>query len=345
MTPPPPPIPHLQPQTHRASAFSALAHGPQPRESMPKSPQPSALISEIEYSNVDDIGLIPLIENCKQLKRIRFEFRFDSLIESIIKLLEVLSDSTKRSITFESFFLSEHMKTVLSDMCRLENLKWLKETKNYWRPRNCELIRVMFDKSMTVYVVIIAKSYFKESSDIWQTLCRYRDLERLQFCVAFNDSDEFMANIEPLIHLKEITFECETINQHFFDNITKLAPNVEELELKSLSKLTNDNLKTLSQLNTLIKIKFISTEKKEHSVDDIGVIQLLDKCSKLKLIILDFEVNITSVSIDKLKEFAKHRSNQLIRFQCFVSSPELQSNRLKGLPKNLIIQTKLLIDI
>ena len=303
------------------------------------------LDNEIEYSNVDDIGLIPLIENCKQLKRIRFEFRFDSLIESIIKLLEVLSDSTKRSITFESFFLSKHMRTVLSDMFRLENLKWLKVTNHYWRPRNCELIRLKFDKSMTISVVITTESYFKERTDIWQKLSRYRDLEKLEFCVAFNDSDELMANIEPLIHLKEITFECETINKYFFDNITKLAQNVEEFELKSQSKLTNDNLKTLSQLNTLIKIKLISTEKKDHSVDDIGVIQLLDNCQKLRLIILDFEVNITSFSIDKLKEFAKHRSDQLIRFECFVSSPELQWNRLKSLPKNLIIQSKLLINL
>ena len=40
LTPSPAPHPHLQPQTHRASAFSALAHGPQPREPMPMGPQP-----------------------------------------------------------------------------------------------------------------------------------------------------------------------------------------------------------------------------------------------------------------------------------------------------------------
>ena len=150
--------------------------------------------------------------------------------------------------------------------------------------------------------------------------------------------------------LKEITFECETINKYFFDNITKLAPNVEELELKFLFKLTNVNLKTLSNLVYLTRICLVSYEKKGHSVDDIGVIQLLDNCLKLKEVILELELNITSVSIDKLKEFANRiinseRQKEIIRFECFISSPELQSNRLKSLPKNRIINTKILINL
>ena len=152
-----------------------------------------------------------------------------------------------------------------------------------------------------------------------------------------------MANIKPVIGLKEITFDCETIFEYFFYNILKLAPNVEELELKSLFKLTNHNLFTLSHLKCLTRICLMSTGKKDHSVNDIGVIQLLDNCSKLREVVLDFELNITSVSIDEFKEFAKQRSEQLIRFQCFVSSPELQSNRLKGLQNNLFIETKLFL--
>ena len=254
-----------------------------------------------------------------------------------------MKHSTKRSITFESYFLSEHMNTVLTNMFGLRNLKSLKRTNNihYWTPSwDSQLIRVMCDKLMTISVIITANWYFEDRTDIWQTLSRYRDLERLEFCVPFNDSYKPMPDIEPLIKLKEIIFECETINKHFFDNITKLAPNAEELELKSLFKLTNENLITLSQLKCLTRICLISTEKKDHSVDDIGVIQLLDNCTKLREIILDLEVNITYVSIEKLIELAKQRSDQFIRFQCFVISQELQSYRLKNLPNNLIIQKK-----
>ena len=129
-----------------------------------------------------------------------------------------------------------------------------------------------------------------------------------------------------------------------------MAPNVEELELKSLFKLTNEDLIKISNLKKLSKIKLISTEKKDHSVDDIGVIQLLDNCPKVRQVILNLEVNITFVSIEKLKEFANRiinskRPKEMMRLQCFVSSPDLQSNRLKSLPKNLIIQTKLLNNI
>ena len=80
-------------------------------------------------------------------------------------------------------------------------------------------------------------------------------------------------------------------------------------------------------------------ERKTTSSNDIGVIQLLDNCLRLKEVLFDFEVNITSETIDKLKELANNRPKDIIRFQCLVNSPELQSNRLIGVPKNLIIQT------
>ena len=39
----PRPRPPLQSQTHRAAAYRALAHGPQPREPCPMGPQPREL--------------------------------------------------------------------------------------------------------------------------------------------------------------------------------------------------------------------------------------------------------------------------------------------------------------
>ena len=40
---PPPPAPHPQPRTHRAAAYRALAHGPQPREPCTMGLQPREL--------------------------------------------------------------------------------------------------------------------------------------------------------------------------------------------------------------------------------------------------------------------------------------------------------------
>ena len=266
------------------------------------------LQNNFEDPDVDDISLIPLIDNCKQLKRIVFKFRVDSIIDSIIKWTEVISDSTKRSITFQTYLSNDLMERVLSHMSRLEKIENLEVNYNNieWIPSHWEVIKVMFDKQMTISVFITTKSYFNQRTDVWQTLCRYKGLQRLEFRVPFEDLDESMRNIEPLIKLREIVFECEIINKHFFDNITKLAPNVKELEFTLLKpfKLTNDTLITLSQLKCLTRICLVSTEKKYHSVDDIGVIQLLDNCQKLREVILDLEVNITSVSIDKLKKVA-----------------------------------------
>ena len=39
--------------------------------------------NDIEYPTVDDIGLVVLTHNCKQLKRIKFKFRNDSIIDSL----------------------------------------------------------------------------------------------------------------------------------------------------------------------------------------------------------------------------------------------------------------------
>ena len=270
----------------------------------------NVLENVINPQEVDDIGLITLIENCKHLKRIEFGFRVDS----IIKFIEVISDTTKRSITFESFFLSEHFKTVFSNMSRLENVKCLKLTdnKSLLMPWDCDLIRVMFDKSMTISAIITAETYFIERTDVWQTLYRYKDLERLEFRFRYEDFDKSMSNIKPLIKLKEIIFICKTVNKHFFDNITKLAPNVEEFELISLFNLTNDNLITLSKLICLTRIKLVSTEEKEHSVDDIGVVLLLDNCPKLREVVLDLELYITCVLIEKLKEMANQITTSIL---------------------------------
>ena len=308
---------------------------------------PITIENNIEYPIVDDIGLIPLIDNCKQLKRIAFEFRVDSIIDSLIKWIEVLSDSSKRSIIFQTCLSKEHIETILSNMSRLENFKCFRVTNNINCPlsRYYESIQVSFDKSKTISILMSANWYSNKRIDC---LFRYKDLQRLELSITFSDLDISMLNIEPLMELKEITLECNTIDKHFFDNITKLAPNVEELELKSLFKLTNDNMITLSQLKCLTRICLVSTKKNDHSVDDVGVIKVLHNCQKLREVILNLQLNITSASIDKLKEVANRiinseRPKDMIRFECFVSSPELQTNRLKSLPKNLIIKTKFLL--
>ena len=124
--------------------------------------------------------------------------------------------------------------------------------------------------------------YLKGRTDIWEIFCRYKDLKELSFCFPNYDFLDSVPNIEPLIHLKEISIECLLINNGFFVNITQLAPNLEEFELKSRFNLSNQKLKMLSQLKQLTKIKLLSTDKKGHEADDGGFIRLLDNCSKLK---------------------------------------------------------------
>ena len=190
-----------------------------------------------------------------------------------------------------------------------------------------------FQSTLVVLIISIGRT------DIWEIFCRYKDLKELTFCNPYYDFFNSVSNIEPLIHLKEIAIECSLINIPFFDSITTLAPNLEEFELKSRFELHNGKLNQISRLKKLTKIKLFSTERKGHYVDDHGFIRLLDNCSKLKEVIFNFEVNISIKTIDKLKEMANNRSKERILFQCLVTSVELQSEHLSGLPKNLFIRT------
>ena len=298
---------------------------------------------ELGFPIVDDIGLIPLLDNCTDTKRIGFPFLIDSIILTLAKWIEMARNAPKKTITFECFVYKTD--TVISDMGRLDNLTRLSLTNgSNWRGRYFSNDGILFqcDRNFTVSIDLFFKSYMSDRKDIWQILSRYKSLEEFAFCYPEFDFYESVPNIEPLMSLKEVTIECLQINNGFFGNITKMAPNLEVFELKSRFDLSNRKLKVLSKLSRLRKVNLMSLEKKDHEASDKGVIRLLNSCERIEDIVFDFEIEITIKTIDKLIELAKGRPKEKFRFQCFVSSPELQSNQLSDLPNNLIIQTKYL---
>ena len=234
----------------------------------------------------------------------------------------------------------------LADLSLLNNIKRLSfkivnEFPNLLlRPNDIKhIIIIQLDKDSKISVDLMTYRLSNEESDIWHIFSRHKDLEQLIFRDPDYSFEKFIPNIETLLSLGKITIECLYFEN--FDTIPKLAPNLEEFKLISTFELTNSELNELSKLKRLTKINLISKKKTNHSSDNIGVIQLLDGCPKLREVLFDFEVNINYETIDKLKKLANNRPKEIIKFQCLVNSWELQSIRFTGVPKNLIIQTKL----
>ena len=144
---------------------------------------------------------------------------------------------------------------------------------------------IQLDKHSKISVDFMTSRLKNNESDIWRIFSRHKDLEQLIFRAS--DFNELMPNIEPLMKLEEITIECLYFDD--FDTIAKLAPNIEEFQLISTFDLTNSDLNELSQLKLLTKINLISKEKTEHSSDDIGVIQILESCLRLREVLFNFQ--------------------------------------------------------
>ena len=265
------------------------------------------------------------------------------MITGLAKWMESEYDKSKKTLTLELIPKLDLLSNSLADLSLLNNIKSLslkivKEFSNLLLETNDikHKMNIQLDKDSKFCINLRTYRSTKES-DFLHIFSRHKDLEQLIFRDPNYVFVEYMSNIEPLMSLEEITIECL-----YFDNldIAKIAPNLTDFQLISTFKLINNDLNKLSKLKNLTKINLIDQLKTRHSSDDIGVIQLLDSCLKLREVIFDFEVNITSKTIDKLKELANNRPKVIIRFQCLVNSSELQSNRLTGVPKNLIIQTK-----
>ena len=199
---------------------------------------------------------------------------------------------------------------------------------------------IQLDKDLRISFNLCYPYWSNEDSEIWQMFSENKDLEQLIFHNSKFDFHNSVPDIEPLINLSQISIDCLRIDNGFFANIAKIAPNLKDFELISQFLLTNCRLKMLYKLKQLTRLNLMSSDKKYHSADDNGIIHFFENCVKLREVLFDFEVNISSHLFDKLKGFANERPKEIIRFQCFVISPELQSNKLSDIPKNLIIQTK-----
>ena len=293
------------------------------------------------HLEVDDIGIFRLLDNCRDIEQIRFLFKTSqSMITSLVKWMESEDNSPKKIITLEFVPSKDMISNGLADLSLLNNIKRLrfKIVNEFLTPNDFNQIIIQLDKDSKISVDLTTYLDSYKDIDIWHIFCRNKDLEELIFRYKRYIFDNLKPNIEPLMSLEQITIECLYFDD--FDNIAKLAPNLEEFRLFSRFFLKNRDLIELSKLKYLTKINLMSCQKTDHSSDDIGVIQLLDCCLRLKEVLFDFQVNISSKTIDKLRELANNRPKEIIKFRCFVNSSELQSNRLIGVPKNLFIQTK-----
>ena len=296
-----------------------------------------------KYTHLNDIGILHLIENCKDINRIALKL-FDNILmsecmaKSLVKWIEWEDKTQKKKITLECC-PSYNMCESLPELSRLDDLvKFSLQARTF---HQSHMIAIKYNKDSTISADYRVSNYsWRRRDDIWIIFSLFKNLQHLVFCAPNFDFYKSVPNIELLFNLREIQIECLHINNGFFEHIVRLAPNLKDFELKSLFELTNGKLKMLCKLKHLIRVNLMCPEKRDHETDDKGIIQLLNNCTELRELLFDFEVNITFNSINRFIELAKERLKDIITFQCFVNSPELQSNQLTGIQKNLIIQTK-----
>ena len=230
----------------------------------------SIIDNELIIPYVDELGLSPLLDSYLKLKSINLRHRMHLIVNTLTVLMQERDQQPKQVIKFHCYYYLIEEAQALSELSRLINLESLDLTTYLHLNWIQNEILLQCDKNKRMSAHMSCAEYFKERTDIWQTFCQFKDLRELIFRYSKYDFLNSVPNTETLIHLKEITIECLQINTKFFINITKMAPNLEGLELKSRFELTNGKLKQISQLKQLtnIRLYIFNTEKKNPEAND-----------------------------------------------------------------------------
>lgn len=119
--------------------------------------------------------------------------------------------------------------------------------------------------------------------------------------------------------LKEITIDCELIDDSFFSDIHKHLPNLVEMTIRS-NRITDKSMKSFARLQHLNCITLENSKKYFHKITDDGVCALVNWAPSLRKVNFKSMPNITKVSIDCI--VAKAKSLKTITFEYKFSNIE-----------------------
>ena len=292
---------------------------------------------------VDDSALIQLIDNCPELRLIHLELTVNISVDSIDRLKALANSEPNERIRFYCCLWNYEINSILKQMSRLSNLVHLNiESLEGHNSVTTSIKQNKFSancsKSKLLSLDFSLITTF--SLDFWQTFSQLKALKELRFCVRDYVMKELSTDIESIESLERISIEIVWTEEYFFRDLPQMAPNLKILELKCRMKLSNTSLQCLSQLKSLTDIYLRPNDINDHQIDDEGIVQLFDSCSKLNRIVFDFVIGITSETTELLKELAKERPEERFKFEFLMISSDISSINLSDLPNNLIIKIK-----
>ena len=189
--------------------------------------------------------------------------------------------------------------------------------------------------------------FFLDNFDLWNTFRYFDSLKELKIKKQRDYGGSILVDsktrIRPLVKLKKIKIQCQSIGFFFFKDISEFSPNIEVVRVdvdEPRHQLPNHSLTALSECKQLKELEF---KLEIHGIgdgdliypglDDIVIIHLLENCKHLNRIGLkifgtksNYDLMINCLA--KWKELEGNPPKRTITFECDAS--EFMPNN--GLP-------------
>lgn len=293
--------------------------------------------------------VLPLNEVLTHLQKIDLKLSSDPQISTFSQFVDIYAENIKNISLHMSKHSVDKMTENLSQICRFSQLEHL-TLELFGLTRNMQdmIVRELthIGQKCNQLKTISLSIFLEFSFNLGTTFKEFKSLKQLFFYAPNCDLQDSSVDVRPLLNLMRLTINCQSVNDNFFASISKLAPNLEYLEFNSRTNLSDDCLRSLSQLRLIREIKLMPSDD-SHISDDSLLIDLLIDCPQLRRIVFDFELKISSETIDKLIYMANRRPKQSLSFEYYFSEVELQTNQLvnnPNIPNNLIIRNGIPFD-
>ena len=145
------------------------------------------------------------------------------------------------------------------------------------------------------------------------------------------------ASVAHFDKLKKLSLNCHRIDDNFLTQVTRLAPNLNSMNLKSCDLPFESAMPSMPQWMSLQHL-FLYDKNHPNPINDDYICNLLDSCPQLTKLVLHSKSSITSATVKKLTDIANRKPKDLIEFVSSGSGSVFLLNGIRSLPQNLVIK-------
>ena len=151
--------------------------------------------------------------------------------------------------------------------------------------------------------------------NVFNSIECFTSLERLNLIVrskqvTLGSFDSFLS-LENLQHLK---VQYRNLSDEHLEDIENNCPNLRSIELKTMERLSDKALISLSKLKYLEKMTIFGVPYKMSDITDSGVCQLITNCPKIRDIRFECGIQLTPMTFITLNALADSSPKQKFRF-------------------------------